>query len=63
VPAGLDSVVAMGPIHFRCTLHLENQAPGKYREIAVVRKADHFELIVFGGALLRRDQLMSVQHD
>jgi hypothetical protein len=53
----------MGPIHFRCTLHLENQAPGKYREIAVVRKADHFELIVFGGALLRRDQLMSVQHD
>ena len=38
-------------------LHRESPAPGRYREIVVVEHTDHFELLIFEGALLRSDQL------
>lgn len=43
-------------VHFKCTLHLESPEPGRYRQIAVVEQADHFELRVFEGALLTVNQ-------
>jgi hypothetical protein len=48
-------------VHFKCMLHRESPAPSKYREIVVVEHADHFELLIFEGALLRSDQLIIAQ--
>ena len=44
----------------RHTLHLENPAPGRYRQIVVVEQAGQFELFIFEDAFLRSDQLTSV---
>jgi hypothetical protein len=38
-------------VHFKCTLHLERLQLGRYRQIAVVEQADHFELRIFEGVL------------
>jgi hypothetical protein len=50
-------------VHFKRTLHQDSPSPGRYREIAVVEQADHFELLIFEGTLLRSDQLTNVQND
>ena len=50
-------------VHFKCMLHMERPAPGRYREISVGEQTDGFELLMFEGSLLRSDQLASVPHD
>ena len=50
-------------VHFKCILRIENPVPGRYREIAVVEHTDHFELLIFEGAILNSDQLTLEQHD
>ena len=45
------------------TLHLGSPAPGRYRQIAVVKQAGQFELLIFEDTFPRRDQLTRVGQD